>query len=81
MLKYQVVNPQRMAPETLAKITTCVILFASTMLLPMVAATFVEIMAPTKFNTAAMIMALFIDRALVETQVAIAFAVSLKPLI
>jgi hypothetical protein len=42
----------------------------------MVAATLVEIMAPAKFNPAAMTIALRTERARVETQVAMALAVS-----
>ena len=48
---------------------------------PMVLATPVLIIAPRKFNTAAIIIALLGDMALVDTEVAIALAVSWKPLI
>ena len=50
-----------------------------TMPLPMVVATLVEIKAPTRFSTAAIITALRIESARVEIQVAIALAESLKP--
>ena len=46
----------------------------------MVAATLVETMAPAKLRNAAMKMALLTDRARVDTQVAMALAVSWKPL-
>src|SRR5512145_2459750 len=52
----------------------------STIPFPIVAATWVETSAPTKLSPAAMRMALRIDRARVEMHVAIAFAVSWKPL-
>jgi hypothetical protein len=48
--------------------------------LPTIFATCVETSAPTKFKPAAMMMAFRIDRARVEMQVAIAFAVSWNPL-
>jgi len=44
--------------------------------LPTVVATWVDTMAPRKLRAAAMTMALRIDRARVEMQVAMAFAVS-----
>ncbi len=51
----------------------------STIPLPIIAATCVETSAPTKLSPAAMTMALRIERARVEMQVAIAFAVSWNP--
>src|SRR5512143_2680981 len=52
----------------------------STIPFPMVVATCVETSAPTKFSPAAMRMAFRIERARVEMQVAMALAVSWKPL-
>src|SRR3989304_5789180 len=52
----------------------------STISLPIVVATCVETSAPTKFSPAAMRIASRIERARVEMQVAIALAVSWKPL-
>src|SRR5512143_3429674 len=52
----------------------------STIPFPIVAATWVETRAPTKLSPAAMRIAFRIDRARVEMHVAIAFAVSWKPL-
>ena len=68
-----------MAPSTPARTTIWVIWLASTIPLPMVFATSVDTMAPTKFSPAAIRMALLTVRARVETQVAMAFAVSWKP--
>lgn len=80
MPKYHVNSPHKMAAPTLARMTNCVTLAASTMSRPMVVATLVEMMAPTKLRTAAMVMAERIERARVEMQVAMALAASLKPL-
>ncbi len=51
------------------------------MFFPIVAATAVPLSAPKKFRVAAIMMALRGDKALVETEVAIALAVSWNPLI
>src|SRR5512134_672167 len=69
-----------MAPASAARTTTCVTWEGSTIPLPIVVATWVETSAPTKFNPAAMKIALRIERARVEMQVAMALAVSWKPL-
>jgi len=65
-----------MAPRIPASTTSWVMLLASTIPLPMVVATLVETMAPAKLRTAAMMMAALTDKARVETQVAMALAVS-----
>ena len=78
--QYQVIRSQMIAPMTPAKITIWVTSLASTIPLPMVAATLVETIAPAKLSTAAMMMALLTDKARVDTQVAMALAVSWKPL-
>ena len=65
-----------MAPMTAANTTIWVTSEPSTIPLPMVPATLVEIIAPAKFNTAAMMMAPLTEMARVETQVAMALAVS-----
>ena len=61
---------------TPAKTTSWVTWLASTIPLPMVEATLVDTMAPAKLRKAAMKMAALTDRARVETQVAMALAVS-----
>ena len=64
------------APITPAKTTIWVTSVASTIPLPMVVATLVETIAPAKLRNAAMKMAALTDSARVETQVAMALAVS-----
>ena len=60
-------------------IVICVIHEASTSPTPTVLATAVPVNAPTMFKTAAIVTAAFGDSTLVDTDVAIAFAVSWKP--
>src|SRR3989337_3628384 len=69
-----------MAPIRADRTTTWVTCDGSTISLPIVVATCVETSAPTKWSRAAMRMASRIERARVEMQVAIALAVSWKPL-
>ena len=74
--RFQAIAPIRPA-KTSASVTTS----ASTMPLAIVAATASDRNAPTKFRIAAMITATRGDIARVETDVAIEFAVSWKPLV
>src|SRR5574341_557901 len=69
-----------MAPARAARTTTWVTWDGSTIPLPIVVATWVEMSAPAKFSPAAIRIALRIERARVEMQVAMALAVSWKPL-
>src|SRR5512134_853134 len=69
-----------MAPINAARTTTWVTCDGSTIPFPIVVATCVETSAPTKFSPAAMRIAFRIERARVEMQVAMALAVSWKPL-
>src|SRR4051794_28202423 len=81
--KYQVIRFQAIAPTRAAK-TTCSPLGpvgGSMMPLPTVAATLVEISAPTRFITAARPRARRGVSALVETATAMALAASWKPLV
>src|SRR4051794_8283073 len=81
--KYQVIRFQAIAPTSAAK-TTCNPPEpdgGSMIPLPTVAATLVEIRAPTRFITAARASAMRGVSALVETATAIAFAASWKPLV
>src|SRR4051812_30495356 len=81
--KYQVITFQAIAPISAAK-TTCSphgALGGSMMLLPTVAATLVEISAPTRFITAARPSAIRGVSALVDTATAMALAASWKPLV
>src|SRR4051795_13533537 len=70
-----------MAPTRPANTTVVVIAPASTIPEPTVAATFSEMKAPAKFSTADSATAKRGDMARVETEVAIAFAVSWKPFV
>src|SRR5919106_390130 len=72
---------QAIAPTRPANTTVVVTARASTTPEPMVAATFSEMNAPAKFRTAASATAKRGDIARVETEVAIAFAVSWKPFV
>src|SRR4029079_6651018 len=69
------------APMSPAKTTVVVIAAGSTMPLATVAATFSEMNAPAKFRMADIATAVRGDIARVDTDVAIAFAVSWKPLV
>src|SRR3954452_12027674 len=69
------------APTSAANTTVVVMAPASTMPEPMVAATLSEMNAPAKFRTADSRTANRGDIARVETEVAIAFAVSWKPFV
>ena len=77
--KYHVSRFQTMAPTRAATITVWVTVDGSAMSLPIVAATPVPVKAPMKLNAAAMSTAVRGARTLVETTVAIAFAVSWNP--
>ena len=79
--KYHVTRFQKIAPMSPAKITVVVTSSASTMPLATVAATFSEMNAPTKFRIAASVTAVRGASARVEIDVAIALAVSWKPLV
>src|SRR5882757_5809819 len=79
--KYQVARFHRIAPTRPAKITVGLILVSSTRPLEIVLATSVERNAPTRFSTAEMATATLGRSAPVATEVAIAFAVSWKPLV
>ena len=78
--RHQTIRFQQIAPTRAAKMTYCSSC-TETKLLDMVPATRSLTKAPTKFMTAAIKMAVPGVNALVYTEVAIAFAVSLKPLI
>ena len=71
---------QVIAPSSAAATTVCVVVASSTRPLPIVFATAVPAKAPMKLNEAAMRIAYWGRRARVATDVAIAFAVSWKPL-
>jgi len=75
-----VTRSQKIAPARADRTTIWVTSAGSTIPLPIVVATWVETKAPTKFSPAAIRMALRMERARVEMHVAIAFAVSWKPL-
>ena len=70
-----------MAPTRPAKMTTGVILVSSTSPLEIVLATSTERKAPTRFSTPAMVTATFGLSAPVAIDVAMALAVSWKPLV
>src|SRR3954454_7237338 len=78
---HQVARFQAMAPMRPAKTTVVVIASACTMPLATVAATSSDTNAPTKFSTADIATALRGDIARVETDVAIALAVSWNPFV
>src|SRR3954468_24553674 len=81
--KYQVIRFQAIAPISAAK-TTCrppLPVGGSMIPAPTVAATFVEMTAPTRFITAASASAARGVSALVDTATAIALAASWKPLV
>ncbi len=71
---------QAIAPSSAAATTTWFASVESTSPAPMVLATAVPVSAPTKLAVADMRIACSGRRARVETEVAIAFAVSWKPL-
>ena len=71
---------QAIAPRSAAATTACVVEASSTSPDPIVLATAVPANAPMKLNDAAMRIACCGRRARVATDVAIAFAVSWKPL-
>ena len=79
--KYQVARFHAMAPIRPAKTTVVVTAPESTMPWATVAATLSEMKAPAKFRTADSSTAKRGDIARVETEVAIALAVSWKPLV
>src|SRR5919204_5909676 len=79
--KYHVARFQAIAPMSPAKTTVVVAAPDSTIPLPTVAATFSEMNAPAKLSTADRRTAKRGDMARVETEVAIALAVSWKPLV
>ena len=81
MPKYQVMRFHAMAPIKAARTSVWDTTPASTMPLPTVVATLVETKAPRKFMMAAMATATRGERARVETEVAMALAVSWKPLV
>jgi hypothetical protein len=78
---HQVARFQQIAPTRPPKTTVGVIASASTIPPATVAATFSEMNAPTKFSSAAMATATFGLSAPVAMVVAIALAVSWKPLV
>ena len=71
---------QAIAPRSAAITTACVVVASSTRPEPIVLATAVPAKAPMKLKAAAMRIAWAGRRARVATDVAIAFAVSWKPL-
>ena len=80
MPNHQVMRFQVMAPTSAAMMTTSLTILADcTMSPPIVLATPVLIIAPAKFNTADMMIATAGGTARVDTQVAMALAVSWKP--
>src|SRR4029453_2264539 len=81
MQKYHVIRFQVIAPTSPARITFNVMTCGSTMPLAIVAATANETNAPRKLRTAALTTAIRGERARVETDVAIEFAVSWKPFV
>ncbi len=78
--KYQVMTFQMIAPMTPARTTIWVRFSALAIPVPMVLATLVNAIAPAKLRVAAIMMAAFTESARVETLVAMALAVSWKPL-
>src|SRR3954451_9628776 len=78
---HQVARFHAIAPIRPANTTVVVIAAGSTMPLATVAATFNEMNAPAKFRIADIATAVRGDIARVDTDVAIAFAVSWKPLV
>ena len=77
---HQVMRFQVIAPISAAATTTWVVVSSFTIPAPMVLATAVPAKAPMKLNAAAMSSAYWGRRARVATDVAIALAVSWKPL-
>src|SRR3954452_22011987 len=78
---HQVARFHAIAPISPANTTVVVIAAASTIPLATVAATFSEMNAPAKFRTADIATAVRGDIARVDTDVAIAFAVSWNPFV
>ena len=74
--KYQVIRSHMIADRSAETTVICVTEAVSTRPEPRVLATAVPERAPTMFRMAAIVTATFGDRTLVETEVAIAFAVS-----
>ena len=79
--KYHVTRFQVIAPISPAKITVVVTRSASTIPPATVAATLIEMKAPTKFRIAESVTAVFGASARVEIDVATALAVSWKPFV
>jgi hypothetical protein len=79
--KYHVIRFQVIAPTSPARMIFSVMTSWSTMPFAIVAATANETKAPRKFRTAALRTANRGERARVETDVAIEFAVSWKPFV
>ena len=77
---HQVMRFQVIAPMSADATTTCVVVCSSTRPAPMVFATAVPAKAPMKLNAVAISSAYCGRSARVATDVAIAFAVSWKPL-
>src|SRR4030042_6366641 len=77
--RYHVKSSHIIAAIRAEIIVICVMHEASTRPAPTVLATAVPVNAPTMFKTAAMDTATFEDKTLVDTDEAIAFAVSWKP--
>ena len=77
---HHVMRFQAMAPMSAAATIACVVVASSTSPEPMVLATAVPANAPMKLNAAAISTATWGRRARVATDVAMAFAVSWKPL-
>ncbi len=80
MPKYHVKRFQKMAPTSAERTTTCVTASGAMRPLPMVLATAVPSRAPPKLSTAASRMAVRMGSTPVLTTVALALAVSWKPL-
>src|ERR1700690_1265107 len=74
--KYQVIRSQIIAERRAEMTVSCVTEWASTRPEPTILATAVPANAPAMFRTAAIATATFGERTLVETEVAIALAVS-----
>jgi hypothetical protein len=79
--RYQVIRFQVIAPTRPARTISSVMISWSTIPFAIVAATSNETKAPRKFRTAALTTAARGESALVETDVAIEFAVSWKPFV
>ena len=79
--KYQVTRFHTTAPTSAESTSGSVTRLVSTMPLPTVLATLVETSAPNRLKPAAMRTAVRGDSARVETEVAIALALSWKPLV